>query len=355
MTMQRVLKGAGAVAFAVAVASNAAAAGQKTEFVRFGQTGYTPMSLTADGSKAVGTAYFGAPGFTWTEAAGLVTIGGGCGAGTFSISGDGSTIAGCTIDENGKQVAAKWLGGEDWQSLGSVPGAVSCDASLSATWAVDYFGHTAVGLAWLAQQCRAHAGSWDLVSGGPATDLGSLVPNRATRANGISGDGQVIVGWQDDQFGQRQGAMWVGGVESSVLTPSGDHVGEVAWVNYDGSAMCGSNYPYGSPDAWVWNSRDGFTTINTGPIFKNNVAGIAASDDASIVIGIARDPLGNAKGWFFSHGKLTWMSEYLAKKNLAAGWTNVLVTAISADGNTIAGYGINTNGQVEGYVIKNFR
>jgi uncharacterized membrane protein len=354
MTMQRILKGAGMAGLAVAVASTAWAGG-KTEFKNFGQVGFVPMSLTADGSKAVGTAYFGAPGFTWSENEGLVTIGGGCGAGTFSISGDGSTVVGCTLDENGKQVAAKWLGGEDWLSLGSVPGAVSCDASLSSSWGVDYFGHTAVGLAWLAQQCRAHAGSWDLVGGGPATDLGSLVTNRATRANGISGDGQVIVGWQDDQFGQRQGAQWVGGVESSVLTPAGDHVGEVAWVNFDGTAMCGSNYPYGSPDAWVWTSRDGFTTINTGPIYKNNVAGISASDDGSIVIGIARDPLGNAKSWFYTHGKLTWMSEYLGKKHLAAGWTDVRLTAISADGNTIAGYGLNTDHQVEGFVIKNFR
>jgi uncharacterized membrane protein len=355
MTMQRILKGAGVAGLAVAMASTAALAGGKIEFKNFGQVGFVPMSMTADGSKIVGTAYFGAPGFYYTEAEGLVTIGGGCGAGTFSISGDGSTIAGCTMDENDKQVAAKWLGGEDWLSLGSVPGAVSCDASLSSSWGVDYYGHTAVGLAWLAQQCRAHAGSWDLVGGGPATDLGSLVDNRATRANGISGDGHVIIGWQDDEFGQRQGAKWIDGVESPVLTASGENVGEVQWINFDGTAMCGSSYPYGSSDAWVWNAKGGYTTISTGPIYKNNVVAIAASDDGSMVIGIGRDPQGTPKGWLFSKGKLTWMSDYLAKKHMAAGWTGTIPTAISADGNTLAGQGINPDGQVEGWVIKNFK
>jgi uncharacterized membrane protein len=354
MTMQRILKVAGTAAVAAAIASTAALAGGKTEFKNFGQVGFVPMSMTADGSKIVGTAYFGAPGFYYTDAEGVVTIGGGCGAGTFSISGDGSTIVGCTIDENGKQVAAKWLGNESWQSLGSVAGAVSCDSGLSSSWGVDYHGQTAVGLAYLAQLCRAHAGSWDLVGGGPATDLGSLVPNAYTRANAISGDGHTIAGWQDDQVGQRQGATWVDGVESSLLTASGDHVGEIAWINYDGTSMCGSGYPYGSTDAWVWTAKGGFTAISTGPIYKNNVVAIAASDDGSMVIGIARDPQGTPKGWFFSKGKLTWMGDYLAKKRMAAGWTGTIPTTISPDGKTLAGQGINPDGQIEGWVINNF-
>ena len=118
-------------------------------------------------------------------------IGGGGNAGQASISGDGSTIFGTTFDDNGIGQAAKWLGGTQWQLLGSVEGGVSCDISLSSGWDVSYDGRLGVGLAWLPKQCSAHAASWDLVDGGPAADLGSLVPNRSTRANTISGDGHV--------------------------------------------------------------------------------------------------------------------------------------------------------------------
>lgn len=354
MSMQRILKWSGVAAMAVALASTATFAGGKTEFVRMGTIGMTPFSLSADGSVAVGTAYFGTPGFYWTESDGVVTIGGGCGAGYFKVSGDGNTIIGCILDENGKQNAAKWIGGENYQILAPVAGAVSCDAGLTSAWDVDYYGDTAVGLGYLPQQCRAHAVSWDVRSGAPATDLGALFPNTYSRANAISGDGHTIAGWQDSVFGERQGAKWVDGVESYVLTDAGEHVGEVFWVNYDGTAMCGANYPYGSSDAWVWTAKGGFTDINTGPIFSTSVSAVQASDDGSVVVGIARNQNGVAKGWIFHHNKLIWATDYLAKR-LAPGWTVWAMSAVSADGSTLAGYGANPNGQVEGFVIKNFK
>jgi hypothetical protein len=359
-SMKGTLKIAGLLGIVAAVAVTTVLAGgpAKPTFIALDQTYMVPQSISADGSKIAGTAYFGSPAFYWTASEGVVLIGGGCGAGTATVSGDGSTIVNCIIDENGYQVAAKWLGGTDWLSLGSVEGAVPCDRDLSSSWGIDYTGQTAVGLVWLAQLCRAHAGSWDLVNGGPATDLGSLVDGRSSRANAISGDGQTIVGWQDGEFGSRQGAKWVGGVESWVLTPAGEYVGEVAYVNYDGTVMAGSNLPYGTNNAWVYTPKKGFQTIAApNPVIWAQTAASAASDDGSLVGGLCRDQNGNPKGWIWSAKgeKFTWMADYLAKNRLAAGWTIGAVSAISADGSTLAGLGIDPDGIVRGWVLQNYK
>ncbi len=360
-SMRGFLNTASIAAIVVAIAASAAVAGGpvKPTFIALDQSYMVPMSMTTDGSKVVGTGYFGSPAFYWTAAEGVVLLGGGCGAGTAAISGDGSTIVNCIIDDNGKAVAAKWLGGTNWQSLGSVAGAVPCDADLSSAWGIDGTGSTAVGLVWLAQQCRAHAGSWDLVSGGPATDLGSFGERAASRANAISGDGHTIAGWQDDpDTGQREGAKWVDGVESYVVTPAGDHVGEVAFVNHDGTVMAGSSLPYGTGNGWVYTPKKGFQTFGpANPIFWYT-ATAASSDDGSIVGGVSRDQnTGTPRGWIwtFKGGKFVWMDDYMAKNKLAAGWSIGAVMTISADGSTLAGYGIDPDGIVRGWILQNFK
>src|SRR4029077_7423075 len=152
-----------------------------------------PTSMSDDAQIIVGTGIFGAPNLYYTEAAGAVIIGDGCGRGLPAISGDGSTVLGCHVDVNGNENAAKWLGGTSWQDLGSEAGAVPCGTLLSGAWGVNQDGSLAVGLLWRAMICHANAGTWDLVNGRPATVLPSLFNGPATRANGVNADGSVIV------------------------------------------------------------------------------------------------------------------------------------------------------------------
>src|SRR5262249_20133276 len=253
--------------------------------------------------------------------------------------------------------AAKWLGGTDWQPLGPIPGGGPCDTDLASAWGVDHYGQTLVGLGWPPQACRPHRATWELGAGGPATDRGTLVPNSATRANAISGDGRVIVGWQDDEFGNRLGARWVNGVEEYITTPAGENVGEVEAVNFDGTTMIGSSYPYGNGlrIAWVWTARRGFTAIDSGPVFSYNTP-TAVSEDGSVVGGLAREQSqGRARAWIFKNNSLIWLTDYLNnKKKLAQGWIITSVAGISGDGTTIVGEGIDPSGQAEGFVIENF-
>jgi uncharacterized membrane protein len=340
-----------AIAITMAASVALAAPPGKPRFVPMGEAYLVPQDMNSDGSVIVGRGYFGIPTFRYTAAGGIEILGGGCGAGTASVSEDGNTILSCIQRPDGVEAAAAWTG-SDWQDLGSVAGAVNCDASLSSGWDLSGDGATAVGLVWLAQQCRAHAGVWDLVNGGPATDLGSLYEGRATRANAVNFDGSIIAGWQDDEIGQRAGAMWVNGVQSPVLTEAGESVGEVQFVNADGSVMVGNNYPYGTPNSWIWTAKRGFDAITISNLYQPFA--IDASEDGSVVVGIARPRNGDPKGFFWTKGKVTFLDDYLAKKSLAAGWKIGSVSAISGDGKTLAGYGINPNGEVEGFVLENF-
>lgn len=343
-----------AAAIALAAGAAMAAPPAKPRFVPFGEPFLTPQDINHDGSVIVGRGYFGFPTFRYTAGGGIEDLGGGCGSGTASVSDDGNTVLSCIQRPDGIDAAAAWTGG-DWQDLGSVPGAVNCDANLSSGWDLSGDGRTAVGLVWLAQLCRAHGGSWDLVNGGPANDLGSLVDDRSTRANAVNFDGSIIVGWQDDEVGQRQGAKWVDGVESPILTGAGEHVGEVQFVNADGTVMLGNNLPYGTANSWIWTAKRGFSAIEA-PTTLHTPFAIDASDDGSVVVGVTRDRQGNPRGfiWSANGSKFTWMDDYLAKKGLAPGWKIGAVTAISGDGHTIAGYGINPVGDIEGFVLENY-
>jgi uncharacterized membrane protein len=347
---------AAALILAVTVTLGAAAQTPQTTFLPFGEPDLIPRDITADGSTVVGAAYLGAPYFTWTRSGGIVKIGGGGYAGKPVISGDGSTIFGTALDENGIGQAAKWLGGTQWQLLGAVEGGVNCDYNLSSSYDVSYDGRLGVGLSYLPKQCSAHAASWDLVDGGPATDLGSLVPNRASRANTISGDGHVIAGWQDSDVGIRQGARWVDGVETVLRTTTGEPVGEVQHTNYDGTVMVGLYYPFGSEEGWLWTQSRGFTALTSPSQVYRTALPSAATEDGAVVFGAVRERRnGQTRAVFWRNGRATYLRDYLTARGLAAGWDTRWVNAASADGTTLTGWGINPNRRIEGFVIANFR
>ena len=113
--------------------------------------------------------------------------------------------------------AAIWTGGKSWRLLGSVrPNAQPCDALLSSAFGTNDDGRVVVGLAW--DGCSyARAFRWEEATG--MVDLGSL-SGASTRANGVSGDGRVVVGWEAPT-GFREGAKWVDGRQELIKGPTG--------------------------------------------------------------------------------------------------------------------------------------
>ena len=171
-------------------------------------------------------------GFYWLPTKGVIYVGGQK-AEAVSLSGD--TIAGTAYDARNVTQAAIWQRAAEWRLLGSVvPNAVPCDALLSSTYDTSEDGKVIVGLAW--NGCNfARAFRWEESTG--MVDLGTLTAGLSTRANGISGDGHVIVGWQDTGGGRR-GARWVDGKQTFFTGPSGI-IGEAHAANRDGSIVVG--------------------------------------------------------------------------------------------------------------------
>ena len=150
--------------------------------------GVLPGDISSNGM-VVGALRSGG-GFYWLPTTGVVYIGG---QAATAVSKRGDAIAGTALDTRGVEQAAIWQRAAEWRLLGSVvPNAVPCDTLLSSTYGASENGAVIVGLAWNGCQF-ARAFRWEESTG--MVDLGALA-GESTRANGVSGDGRVVVGWQ---------------------------------------------------------------------------------------------------------------------------------------------------------------
>lgn len=335
-------------------------AGDKALLIELEQkSGALPGGVSASGALVVG-GLSTAGGFYWMPTTGAIYIGG---LGASNVSRDGSTIVGVALDSRGVQ-AAIWQRAAEWRLLGSFrPSSVSCGASLSSAADVSRDGKIVVGLAW--DGCNlAHAFRWD-ESG--MTDLGSSVAGRSSRADGVSGDGKVVVGHQETAGGFTQGAQWLDG-RQTLFTGPGGMVGTAKAANLDGSVIVGrvcnpnATQP-GEPSfqsGWVWTGQDGLKCLpapklraSPGPLIivearavsdDGRVIGgsqnVGGSDDSDAVIWIDRVPF-YLKDYLRAHGV----------PNAFETWVNTgTITDISPDGRIIVGKGAALTG-FRGYMV----
>ena len=311
------------------------------------------QDLGAGGFVVVGSLYpLGA--FHWMPTGGLQAIGGTQGV---AVSRDGKTIFGNALDQRGLENAAIWQGGTDWRLLGSFsPDAQPCDRLLSGAFGASDDGKVVVGLGW--DGCKlAHAFRWEEATG--MVDLGTL-NSESSRANAVSGNGQVVVGWQEHETGFRQGAKWVDGVEELVRGPSGI-VGEAFAANRDGSLIVGTNCDpadYLHATAWAW-TRGGGTRcfrVETPPRLPDlpyQVLMLATSEDGRVIGGALSFGLDSeALVWF--DGQPFFLRDYLRLNGVPdafQGWVNTgFVTGVSPDGRTLVGQGAGPR-TFQGYMV----
>ncbi|HEU0207562.1 MAG TPA: hypothetical protein VFQ78_01155 [Candidatus Udaeobacter sp.] len=304
-----------------------------------------------------GTGVYGTPNLYFTEGSGVLIIGDGCYNGLPAISGDGTTVVGCHVNSHGNENAGKWLGGTSWQDLGSERDAAPCGTSLSGAYGVNQDGSLAVGLLWRAQVCHANGGYWDLINSYPARALPILFDTAATRANAVNASGSVIVGWQDQPTGERTAAKWVRRgpdyVEELILTPSGGFNGEAMAVSSDGRTIVGGAYDFGN-SAWIWRQQTGVQPIDvSGGGNDAMFTALDVSNNGKTVVGFARKSFHTrAFIWINGNGGI-FLDRYLANHGVIVpvGWSLSVASLISADGNTIYGWGINPGGLIEMYKV----
>ena len=200
--------------------------------------GALPLDISSNGMVVGGLRSGG--GFYWLPTTGVIYVGGQTAE---SVSRAGDAIAGTAFDARNVTQAAIWQRAAEWRLLGSVvPNAVPCDALLSSTYDTSDDGKVIVGLAW--NGCNfARAFRWEESTG--MVDLGSTIAGRSSRANGVSGDGRVVVGWQEIVTGPRHGARWVDGTQVLFRGPS-EIIGEAHAANRDGSIVVGQTCEFAS-------------------------------------------------------------------------------------------------------------
>jgi probable HAF family extracellular repeat protein len=317
-----------------------------------------PVDVGAGGFVVAGT-FFGGGALTWMPTSGVERRGG---TQSNAISLDGKTLIGRALDSNGLENAAIWQGGVQWRDLGSfTPTAQPCDRLLSASYGASDDGKVIVGLGW--DGCNlAHAFRWEESTG--MVDLGSL-NGESTRANNVSGDGRVVVGWQEDVTGVRLGAKWIGGAEELIKGPNGGPVGEAAAANRDGSLIVGTTCEFATaanpdlpPSGWAWTASGGIkcfpvpprTDLPTKP---RQVLIEATSEDGRVMgggysFGLESESL----VWF--DGELFFLKTYLRENGIPdafEGWVNTgFVNAITPDGRTLVGYGAGPIG-FQGFMV----
>src|SRR5262245_57894154 len=314
-----------------------------------------PTDVGANGFVVVGAFYSGG-GLYWMPTTGSQAIGGIAAA---AVSRDGTVIVGRKFNDALIEEAAIWQGGTSWRLLGSiVPNARPCDRLLSSSFGANDDGRVVVGLAW--NGCGvARAFRWEQSTG--MVDLGTLT-GESTRANSVSGDGRVVIGWEEDRTGPRLGAKWVDGKEEFIKAPNGAPVGEAFGTNRDGSVIVGTNCDYtrttGPATGWTWTAKDGVKCLpverprGLPPNFYQ-VLLQRTSEDGRVMGGAFSFGLDSESLVWFD-GEVFFLKDYLRQNGLPQafeGWINTgFVTGVSSDGRTLAGYGAGPRG-FQGFIV----
>ncbi|MCF6133132.1 YCF48-related protein [Flavobacterium wongokense] len=188
-----------------------------------------------------------------------------------------------------------------WTNLGSL--GINVDGNVSGGFDISGDGNTLVGLSWAnpavgnGTTLFGHSVAWSAAEG--FMDLGSLYDstNRSTRANAVSHDGNVVVGWQDLN-GPWKSAVWrknpAGGYfpnEFLLINPNGsatdeyNQLGECSAVSSDGNWIGGIGDYANNNEPWIWSQSTG--VINLGSLTGGNGTGYVASinHDGTMVIG----------------------------------------------------------------------
>jgi uncharacterized membrane protein len=142
----------------------------------------------------------------------------------------------------------------------------------------------------------------------------------------------------------------VNGVEEKILTPDGGFNGEALAVSADGLTIVGTNYGYGSQRAWIWRDGEGVSPIGKS---RGDWTALDVTDDGQVAVGfVLRDFSEDAFIWRKGSG-VSSLVTFITRRGavVPAGWTLNVASLISADGNTIYGWGLNPDGLIEMFKV----
>lgn len=269
-------------------------------------------------------------------------------AGSTNISADGIFISATVVDpDTNRETVGIYIPtlGEEWLYL---PGFT--EDGEAAVFGMSSGADFNVGLAWI-NAGTAHAAVWE--GPGIPTDLGSSVSGRSSRANAVSTNGSVIVGWQDSNQGIRMGAVWRNHQQELLTDEDGNPLGEALAVSGDGQTITGYAL---DGRAYIWNETDGTIYYsNDNEEYINSITSL--SEDGKTAVGFSYSPfdgilLGEGFIWFKDSGFHN-LDDYITTLGFDnQGITFSVVTALSANGAFVGGIGADFDEmEAKGFVI----
>lgn len=249
-----------------------------------------------------------------------------------SLSLDGSMACGGSfIPAPNKAGSFRWTvggGRDDWGYLPGMP-------QRNYVYACDDSGQIVAG--GMSAGTLASERAFRRVGDGPLEDLGLLAGEERSYASGISGDGQIVVGYCEHGpfiYKNVQAFRWTpsGGMEPlGKLTPFSP-LCDARAISRDGTTIVGLNQnEVGWYQAFVWREAEGMRALPTltgGPVYSEAKA---VNADGSVIVGTSTDAGG--------------VSRFVRWKN------GVVENIAPAVGPSSAGYSVNDDGDVAAGVM----
>jgi len=218
----------------------------------------------------------------------------------FGVSHDGSVVVGVSSFTGG--LAFRWTESGGIHAIGVLPG-----GEFSNAQGVSGDGEVVVGYAdsthTAAEVGKDEAFRW--TASGGMVGLGDIAGGAFnSRAFGVSSDGQVAVGESDSAAGTDAFRY----TEAAGIESLGDFDGTAHAASADGSVIVGEGY-FGNPphlnEAFVWDATHGvrrLATVLTGDLhlslstwYLGPATGVSA--DGNTIVGWGVDPAGNTEAW----------------------------------------------------------
>ncbi|MBL8762869.1 MAG: hypothetical protein JNM07_01200 [Phycisphaerae bacterium] len=283
-----------------------------------GHASGTAYDVNEDGSVIVGSLTRTTGGYTafrWTASDGLKALTGlpsnVTGSIPYAVNRDGTVLAGVAYGtlstSQGTRSASQvflWTAAQGMVVLGELPNACAGETDRSYGMDLSDDGSVLVGYS-RSGTCRLEAFRWTLAGG--FTTLGGLGgPSMNSAAEGISGDGSVVVGWGVTTGGSRA-SRWVDGQIQdlgALPNPTGRASAATA-CNADGRVVVGTSRVGAANTGFAWYHRYGMYDLQARltALGVHAVAGWAltnitgVSGDGSVIVGWGRDPQGRSSGF----------------------------------------------------------
>ncbi len=288
--------------------------------------------LSEDGSVIVGND--GSRPIRWTAAGGVQVLSTSTGLAR-GVSADGSVVVGMVNNRPFRWTAA---------------GGIQFLHTTGVAYGVTPNGLVVVGADKLAADPTARAFRWTAAGG--MQMLGALVVNGSSSAHAVSADGSIVVG-QGTRAGGREAFRWteatgiqgLGHLGHAPNNPNSFSGGALA-ISTDGNVIVGASSAPDGNQGFRWENGN---MMGLGAWPGNSAEASGVSGDGSVIVGNVLSGSG-AFIWTAQRGLRELKTALEQEYGLdVTGWTLTRVNGISRDGRVLAGYGMNPQGQFEGW------